>query len=358
MIPVPKTLVFELPSPRNGCPLACLHCIHKNVNASTYASLNHNEIVKLLKEGREMGIEFLNIYPHDDEISLTPIHALPYVKLGYELGYKVKTVSSGVNAEGIKELLPYLYRIALSVDATEVSTYGSMRQMQYHKGVLESIEVIKQYKQFKKILVTALVVVNKETLVGIEDEVEKLYQLDVFDKIKILEMLPIGSAKVLKHQALTNQDQLNRLAMLRHKYAKKVDIGTPLWRVRKEQKRGCQLGYKDMVIGPHGELAGCSLLFYLNRLVANIRDYNLLKNAWKEGFDTFRHKENFRVSAVCVECEFYKHDLCWGGCGARSEVFGRGNEIERSCGINNAEESKRLYQRYLNSEKVGSFLQL
>jgi len=59
----PKTLVLELPSPRQTCPMACLHCIYKNVKTSSYPALEHNEILKLLKEGKAMGIEFLNIYP-------------------------------------------------------------------------------------------------------------------------------------------------------------------------------------------------------------------------------------------------------------------------------------------------------
>jgi len=352
----PKTLVLELPSPRDGCPMACLHCIHKNVETSFYPSLTYTKIVKLLKEGRAMGIEFLNIYPHDDEISLEPMHSFTYVKLGYELGYKVKTVSNGANANGVKKLLPYLYRIALSVDAVNVETYASMRQTQYHKGLLKSMEMVRKYKEEHTLLATALVVVNKETLEGIEEEVESIYRLNIFDKIKVLEMLPIGSAKVLGYQALESQEHLTVLAQLRYKYRTKVDIGTPLWRVRKEQKRGCQLGYKDLIVGPHGELAGCSLLFYLNRLVGNLHTYGTLGEVWQKGFDIFRHKENFMVNGVCKVCEFYKHNLCWGGCSARSLIFGREKELKRSCGIESAEESQLLYEAYLKSENDDSFL--
>ena len=351
-----KTLVLEVPSPREQCPIACLHCIHKNVEKSTYDNLSHNEIVKLLKEGRDMGIEFLNIYPHDDEISLEPMYTLAYVKLGHELGYKVKTVSSGTNAEGIKKLLPYLYRIALSVDAISVRAYSSMRHKQYHDGLLASIKVIEAYKKNHELKATALVVVNKETLTTIEEEVESIYQLQIFNKIKVLEMLPIGTAKSLSYQKLDSKEHLDKLALLRDKYEKKVDIGTPLWRVRKDQQRGCQLGYKDLVIGPNGQLSGCSLLFYLNNLVGNLRGYETLGEAWEKAFDFFRHKENFKVEPLCLSCEFYKHDLCWGGCGARALIFGKSKELQRSCGIENAEHSKKVYQEYLKSEKSLSFL--
>lgn len=352
----PKTLVLELPSPRDTCPMACLHCIHKNVEKSSYPKLSHDEIVKLLKEGRKIGIEFLNIYPHDDEISLEPMHSFPYIKLGYELGYKVKTVSNGANPNGIKKLLPYLYRIALSVDAVDIETYASMRLTRYHEGLLKSMQLVKAYRKRHPLYATALIVVNKETLNGIEKEVKNIYKLDMFDKIKILEMLPIGSAKTLKHQTLNEKNDLDNLAKLRLDYQGKVDIGTPLWRVRKESQRGCQLGYKDMVIGPNGQLSGCSLLFYLNNLVGNLRAYKTLGEAWEKAFDFFRHKENFAVSPVCKSCAFYKHDLCWGGCGARASMFGVSKELERSCGIKSQEESEELYLGYLKSEIDGSFL--
>ena len=352
----PKTLVLELPSPRDTCPMACLHCIHKNVQTSTYPKLTHDKIVKLLKEGREMGIEFLNIYPHDDEISLEPMHSFPYIKLGHELGYKVKTVSNGANPNGIKKLLPYLYRIALSVDSINIKTYTSMRLSKYHKDLLHSMEIVRAYREVNTIYTTALIVVNKETLDNIEKEVKNIYNLNMFDKIKILEMLPIGSAKTLKHQALNEKNDLDYLAKLRLEYQGKVDIGTPLWRIRKESQRGCQLGYKDMVIGPNGQLSGCSLLFYLNNLVGNIQAYSTLGEAWEKAFDFFRHKENFTVAPICETCAFYKHDLCWGGCGARASMFGTDKELERSCGIQSKEESEKLYATYLKSEHKESFL--
>ncbi|MBU1669395.1 radical SAM/SPASM domain-containing protein [bacterium] len=352
----PKTLVLELPSPRETCPMACLHCIHKNVKRSTYPILQHDEIVTLLTEGKAMGIEFLNIYPHNDEISFEPMHSLQYIKLGHQLGYKVKTVSNGANPKGIKKLLPYLHRIALSVDAIDIKTYTSMRHSQYHQSLLESIETLKNYKCKSPLKATALIVVNKETLPLLKKEVENIYQLNIFDKIKILEMLPIGSAKTLTHQALNSKSDLNTLTTLRQAYHGKVDIGTPLWRVRQEQQRGCLLGYKDLVIGPNGQLAGCSLLFYLNNLVGNLRGYENLQEVWTKGFDLFRHKENFVVDPVCKSCAFYKHDLCWGGCGARGLIFGANKELERSCGIPSTEESKKLYKAYLTHKIDGSFL--
>jgi radical SAM protein with 4Fe4S-binding SPASM domain len=111
-----------------------------------------------------------------------------------------------------------------------------------------------------------------------------------------------------------------------------------------------------MVIGPNGQLSGCSLLFYLNNLVGNIQAYKSLGEAWEKAFDFFRHKENFNVAPICKSCAFYKHDLCWGGCGARASMFGTDKELERSCGIKGKEESEKLYATYLKSKHKESFL--
>ncbi|MCH9741236.1 MAG: hypothetical protein K0U38_10445, partial [Epsilonproteobacteria bacterium] len=92
---------MELPSHRPECPIKCLHCIHKNVETSDFPALKDNEIINILEDGRAMGIENLNIYPHNDEISLEPIEILKYIKLAHSLGYKIKTLSNGANAKGL-----------------------------------------------------------------------------------------------------------------------------------------------------------------------------------------------------------------------------------------------------------------
>jgi radical SAM protein with 4Fe4S-binding SPASM domain len=236
-----------------------------------------------------------------------------------------------------------------------------MRQGSYHKKLFESINIIKKYIKEHELFATALVVVNRETIRSVNQEVEAIYQLGVFDKIKILEMLPLGSAKSLLYKSLNSKIYLDTLARLHQRYIDKVDIGAPLWRVREDKRRGCLVGYKDLVVGPNGQLAGCSLLFYLNNLSGNLRGYDGLKEAWEKGFDSFRHKENFSVEEDCKECAFYKNNLCWGGCIARASIFGRKLEKRRSCGIIDKEHSTRLYQNYLEykrDNRVESFLNL
>lgn len=351
----PECLVLELPSSKDECPIKCLHCIHKNVEASTYETLSHEEIVTLLTSGRAMGIEYLNIYPHNDEISLEPMEALPYIKLGYALGYKVKTVSNGANPKGVAKLLPYLHRIALSVDSIQIQNYANLRLSKYHPSLLQSIETVKTYKQTHPLRATALIVANKNSIAHIHDDVQQIHELDTFDRIKILEMLPIGTAKALQHESLDTQEYFVDFLDIKEQYRSRVDIGTPLWRIRKEERRGCLLGEKDLVIGPNGQLAGCSLLFYLNSLVGNVREFGSLQEAWAKGFHAFRDKSKRPVDPLCLKCAFYQHDLCWGGCLARVMIFGAKEEMRRSCGIRSAEASQELYRTYLKSDHKSTF---
>ncbi|MBD3792655.1 MAG: hypothetical protein IE889_00645 [Campylobacterales bacterium] len=52
------------------------------------------------------------------------------------MGHKIKTVSNGANPDDIKQLLPYLYRIALSVDSVKADNYANLRDADYHHTLL------------------------------------------------------------------------------------------------------------------------------------------------------------------------------------------------------------------------------
>ncbi|MEJ5225609.1 MAG: SPASM domain-containing protein, partial [Anaerolineales bacterium] len=172
--------------------------------------------------------------------------------------------------------------------------------------------------------------------------------LRLFDRVKLLELLPVGRAGNLKDLALTEKADLDRLARLREHYqARGVRVGAPLWRVEGNH-RGCRLGYKDFVVGPHGELAGCTLMFYLNQVIGNTHDTSL-QAAWQVNIDPYRHKENHPVSETCTECALYARDLCWGGCVARNLIHG---EVERlrSCGVVTSQDSLNLLAAFQQAE--------
>ena len=161
-------------------------------------------------------------------------------------------------------------------------------------------------------------------------------------------MLPIGGARRIENQALTQKSELNRLAMIKKRYQLQgVRVGVPLWRIE-NMHRGCRLGSKDFVIGPRGEMAGCTLLYYLSYLSGNIHTTTLAE-AWQTTFAVFRDKVLRPVADICHICPFYQADLCWGGCLARGLIFGHEAEVRRSCGIQTAEEAHRLYQEYIHS---------
>ena len=141
---------------------------------------------------------------------------------------------------------------------------------------------------------TALVMVNAETLDSIEDRVEALHGLGVFTKIKLLEMLPIGGASSLPGSALRSKVALDRLARLKRAYLGRVRIGTPLWRVERHG-RGCRLGQKDLVVGPQGQLAGCSLLLYVNHHQGSWRS-SRMHESLQQNSSSMRERQNSIVS--------------------------------------------------------------
>lgn len=346
MLNPPKNLVLELPGRTSGCPIACSHCIHKGMEKSLQPNLSPEEIKSIITQGRDLQIEFLNIYLHDDDICLQPYHSHEYIKLGHKLGYKIKALTSGINPEGVERLLPYTYRLSVSVDSLDVEIYSRLRKATAHSGMMQTLQILDSHrKQNSGFQITALVMVNKKTIDSVEKRVEDLCQLNLFTKIKLLEMLPVGDASQLAEDALTSKEHLDRLARIRKKYEGKIEIGTPLWRI-KDNMRGCRLGIKDLVIGPQGQLAGCTLLLYINYHVGNIRDVDSLEEAWKIQFDIFREKNKRSIGEVCNSCSFYEKDLCWGGCLARSLIFGRELEISRSCGISNTSQSQELFAMY------------
>jgi radical SAM protein with 4Fe4S-binding SPASM domain len=330
--------------------VACKHCIHRNVQPSSDGKLTPDQILDLIRQGQALGVRHVNIYPHQGDITLEPPGPLQeYYQYALSIGLKTKTVTSGINPHGLERFLPYLSRLALSVDALDEPTYIKLRTPKNYKGLMASLELLKAYRRSgEDIFLTALVMVNQQTLDSIEKRVADIAALGLFDKIKLLEMLPVGGARKLKEQALSQKADLNRLANIKQNYQLQgVHVGTPTWRIETDH-RGCQLGSKDLVIGPHGELAGCTLLFYVNHLSGNIHDISLAE-AWQINFAEFREKANRPVAEICKTCPFHQADLCWGGCLARGIIFGREAEVQRACGVRTPEDAQQLYQEYLQT---------
>jgi radical SAM protein with 4Fe4S-binding SPASM domain len=308
--------------------------------------LSDAEVLELLAQGRAMGIPHLNLYPHQDDLSWQPIaRIVPLFAHAAALGFRVKTVTNGANPEAIERLLPFLHRIAISVDAMDAGTYGHLRDTALHDAMVETLaRVAAARARNTDLRVHALVLVSRSTLEGIEERVARLVDLDLFQKIKLLELLPIGEAAARAPDALWEPGQLERLAALKARYAGRVRIGTPLWRVEAGGRRGCRLGSKDLVVGPQGQIAACTLLFYLNQILGDVRERPLAAT-WRSRFEHLRHKEARGVPLGCRACALYEQDLCWGGCLARRLIFGDEAEIARSCGVRDPDAGRALYLR-------------
>ncbi len=353
MMKPPKNLIIEVAGRETGCPMKCKHCLHKSTIDAKYPPLSEQQIGDIIRQGREYNIKYLNLYPHNDEISFPPFYAHQFLKFGYEIGFKVKTVSNGANPDGIERMLPFLYRLAISVDSLDPGRYGEFREKERHQALCDTLNLLHKYHKTHAINLTALILVDQNTIDSLETTIREILNLNLFNKIRIQELLPLGNAENLSNQVLDARPFTEKLGQLTRMYTSVIDFGTPLWRIN-PQGRSCRLGFKDMVIGPAGQLAGCSLLFCINQLAGNIQEFGTLVQAWEVGFQVFRKKQNRPLPLICYDCEFYKQDLCWGGCLARALIFGYPTEIDRSCGIQNHDDSVKLYQQYLEHKIKGS----
>jgi radical SAM protein with 4Fe4S-binding SPASM domain len=342
----PENLVVELPGSPGGCRAGCRHCIHRNLPPAREPNLTDAEILDLLAQGRAMGIPHLNIYPHQDDLCYLPAErTVPLFAHAAALGFSVKTVTNGSDPAAVERLLPYLHRIAVSVDALDPKTYGELRDDALHEAMVETLARVARARAARpRLRVHALVMVNRVTLDDIEARVARLVELDLFDKIKLLEMLPLGEAASRAGDTLRDPAELDRLAALKARYAGRVRIGTPLWRVEPGGRRGCRLGSKDLVVGPQGQLAACTLLFYLEEHLGSVRELPLAE-AWRTRFAHLRSKATRPIPDSCRSCLLCERDLCWGGCLARRIVFGDEAEIARSCGVSDPASARALVRR-------------
>lgn len=324
MLKPPTNLILEIPSQLGDvCPVECRHCIHRNGLPSIEPKLSIDQIKDLILQGQALGIEYVNIYPHQGDLTLEPPdEPIEFFRYAHTLGIKTKTVTLGISPQGLEMFLPFLSRLALSVDALDKPTYVKLRTVKNYNALMESIELLKGYRKSSPgIFITALVMVN---------------------------LLPIGGARRLKKQALAKKSDLKRLAMIKQYYQSQgLRVGVPLWRIEND-RRGCQLGGKDMVVGPRGELAGCTLMFYLNKKSGNVHTVSLAE-AWQENFSWFREKSQRPVAKICLAYPFFHADLCWGGCLARGLIFGREVEVHRACGVCTPDDAWRLNQEYLQT---------
>jgi len=335
--------------------MQCRHCLHRNLPAPTAPDLSPAELRALVEQAADLGASWLSLYPRSGDICLGDGNeSLDLLALARGRGLSVKTVTSGASAKGVERLLPYLSKLTVSVDSLDAVQYAAFRPAGAHRGLMDTLALLADHRRHRPDLgLTALVMVGRSTLETVERRVESIASLGLFDKIKLLELLPLGHGAALRGETLASRDDLARLATLRCAYAGgPVRIGTPLWRV-KEGRPGCRLGSKDLVVGPQGQVAGCTLLLYLGETVADARAVPLTE-AWMRGFAPERGHTAPPPSSVCGACPFFAEGLCRGGCRARVRLFGGAVERARSCGVTGTDSGRRLYARYRRHLATGA----
>ena len=71
MLAPPTNLILEVPSQLGDlCPVACQGCIPRNVLSSLEPILAPDKIKDLSRQGQAVGVDYVNIYPQQGDLSL------------------------------------------------------------------------------------------------------------------------------------------------------------------------------------------------------------------------------------------------------------------------------------------------
>ena len=290
-----KQLIIELPSYEEHCQMGCKHCIHEESNYEEGVSLTEKEIVGLLEEGRKLGFEKVILYPHRSDVTLNFKQYKPFFKKARELGFWIKSITSGASHEGMKALLPWVDQLSFSVDSLDRDEYTHFRSTRAYANLWLSLDHIAHERSLRELPVTALVMVDKSTMNTVERRCKEIWNMGFFDRIKVRELLPLGKAKKEEFHAL-NDDEVLHVSLINQHYGEQQksedsrDARACRFKCHNRivlpevVSRGCCSSFfqrDTLVVGPHGELSDCVLLYYMQKEGDNLRTYDSLEALMK-----------------------------------------------------------------------------
>ena len=283
-----RRVTFELPSKSAHCTMGCSHCIHE-ASESSQAELSLPEIVRLLEEGETLGAKSVVLYPHRSDVTLNFDRYEPLFAKARSLGYRIKSITSGADPAGMKELLPWVDQLSISVDSLDKKEYCHVRSEVGYTALLKSLVLLGEERSKRRLQTTALVMVDTSTAASIERRCDEIWATGLFDRIKIREILPLGRAKSTNFVPLCDEEVL-RVSELNSQYYRE--------RVQGSARCCSSSGKSDLVIGPCGELTDCVLLYYENEAGQNIRDFGHLKDLFES--ESSVKNSVFQCDAACA----------------------------------------------------------
>ena len=339
-----SSLILELKA-NIPCPTGCVHCTHRAayVDLQAVRWLESVAAMALIEEAAPLGIATVCAYPREGDVSLESELYMALFSRAHALGLKTKTTSAAVNPEGLRELLPHLDQLTLSIDGLNAPTYTRFRPGWLLSSLAEFLTWLDQERPEHCSL--AMNVVVSKSFIGSGEAarlLETVAGLKLFAKVNLLELLP-GPDSDFQAERL-GREELQELLALKKRFKPTLKITVPAWKPGEPGCPSCPLGREIIVIGPDGSVGACVLLLYAGLVETNIFHEPSLAAACKkvqvyaqpaarERLYTAEgvHSRPAEVES-CRPCRLFQEQRCAGGCVSRARLFGAEFERLRHCG--------------------------
>jgi MoaA/NifB/PqqE/SkfB family radical SAM enzyme len=339
-----SSLILELKT-AIPCPTGCVHCTHRAAYVDPQAErwLDRAAAMALIADAAQLGIATVCAYPREGDVSLESELYAALFSRAHALGLKTKTTSAAITPDGLRDLLPHLDQLTLSIDGLNAPTYTRFRPGWLLPSLAEFLAWLDQERP-ERCSLAANVVVSKSFIGSGEAArlMETLADLKLFAKVNLLELLP-GPDNDFQAERL-GRSELHELLALKQRFKPRLKITVPAWKAGESGSPSCPLGREIMVIGPDGSVGACVLLLY-----AGLRETNIFREsslaaacekvqvyaqpAARERLYTAEgvHSRPAEVES-CRPCRLYQEQRCAGGCVSRARLFGAEFERLRHCG--------------------------
>ena len=327
------------------CPANCPHCSHRvaYVNPNSPRWLDLPAALALVEEAAALGMSNLVAYPRQGDVSVESESYAMLFQRAKALGLKTKTTSAAIRPAGLRQLLPHLDQLTLSVDGLNQADFTRFRPGWLMPAVEENLAWLE--RECPKSCCLAMNVVVTKSFIhsgGVAALLEATAASKLFFKVNLIEILP-GATSDFQEERL-GQSELAQLLALKKRFKPILRVTVPAWEAGSAGKPSCPLGRDFLVIGPDGSIAPCVLLLHGGLVEGNIFTEPSLATAVgkvKQYADP-HNRESLYTKPIassptsevesCRPCRLFQEQRCAGGCVARARLFGADFERGRHCG--------------------------
>ena len=282
----------------NVCNLQCKHCY---LNENNYVFLNVNRIKELLRQGKELGVEIIDITGGEPTTHPNFVEIIDYAKkLEFQ---KINVSTNGIIINQDYKILDALIKgnveCHISLDAINNEKLNLIRGNNVFLKLEESFEILKK----NKVNFTIRYSLNKLNYKDVASMIEYGEKLGV--------NISIGATQLVGHadkKLILNNEEFDEVRKIIKKYKNNVKIQIEECFT---EYCPCDGGFIDILsINHFGNSVECLMMSDDKNIVSNKKS---LKELWDEALDKKKILKDFKINEKeCKECEHFK--FCKSGC--------------------------------------------